>query len=409
VLVRSLMVQRRRSPLMVPIHAVGNELLRQGLHDKAISFYRAFLANHSDSADSVEARFMLCMAQVSSGRREEAEGEIREFLADHLEHRLAQDAIFQLACMRLRNPQGGIRKAIQEILSYQESGDVVRTRFCLWMVPHLTAGVAQAGLNDDLEFDLRLIKNMLKGSADDTTIVSTLAQAITGSLRTYLNQVVDRNDAEILADQRNRIRRVTQLGYKLSFREQRLLPDYQELAAHLTTVNDPAETILCLGRGDDSPPALADFLRGALVLIHLGCSAQVLAALGDQDLTPVEHLLRAALHHRLGNLPAGHEDLEWCFRLTDVLETERTSLVILFCARLGCFGLGYLPWELVEEGLHTISGTLVAMPLVAVSAFLAEALGQPEVARRMYELLGQPGSGFKLIAEQGLGRLAKVG
>jgi serine/threonine protein kinase len=409
VLVRSMMVQRRRSPLMVPIHAVGNELLRQGLHDKAISFYRAFLANHSDSADSVEARFMLCMAQVTSGRREEAEREIREFLADHLEHRLAQDAIFQLACMRLRTPQGGIRKAIQEILSYQESGDVVRTRFCLWMVPHLTAGVAQAGLTDDLEFDLRLIKNMLKGSADDATIVSTLAQAITGSLRTYLNRVVDRNDGAILADQRTRIRRVTQLGYKLSFREQRLLPDYQELAAHLTTVNDPAETILCLGRGDDSPPALADFLRGALALIHLGCAEQVLAALGDQDLTPVEHLLRAALHHRQGNLATGHEDLEWCFRLTDVLETERTSLVILFCARLGCFGLGYLPWALVEEGLHTIAGTLVAMPLVAVSAFLAEALGQPDVARRMYDLLGHPGSGFKLIAEQGLDRLDKAG
>jgi TolA-binding protein len=108
-LVRTLMVQRRRSPLMVPILTVGNELLRQGLHDKAVSFYRSFLANHGETADSAEARFMLCQALTSAGRAEEAENETRAFLSDHLDHGLAQDAIFQLACMRLRSPQGGIR------------------------------------------------------------------------------------------------------------------------------------------------------------------------------------------------------------------------------------------------------------------------------------------------------------
>ena len=404
-LVRTLMVQRRRNPLMVPILAVGNELLRQGLHDKAISFYRAFLENHGETTDAVEARFMLCMALVSCGRREEAEREIRDFLGDHLEHGLAQDAIFQLACMRLRSPQGGIRKAVQEILSWQESGDVVRTRFCLWMVPHLTNGIAQTGLTDDLEFDLKLIKSMLKGSTDEHTVLSTLAQAITASLRTFLNRVVDRDDAAVLAEQRERIRRVTQLGYKLSFREQRLLPDYQELAKHLTTVNDPAETVLCLGRGEESPAALSDFVRGSLALVHLGCEKLLISALADGELTPVEHLVRACLHRRMGNADGARQDLEWCFRLTDVLETERTSLVILFSARLGCFGLGYLPWELVEDGLRTIVGTLVAMPLIAVAAFLAECLDHRDIAQRMYRLLSDQGSGFKLIGEQGLARL----
>lgn len=409
-LIRTLMVQRRRSPLMVPILTVGNELLRQGLHDQAIAFYRGFLENHGEAADSTEGRFMLCMALVTCARNSEAESEIREFLSDHLDHRLAQDAIFQLACLRLRNPQGGIRKAVQEILSYQESGDVVRTRFCLWMIPHLMNGVSQGGLTDDLEFDLRLIKSMLKGSTEETTILSTLSQVIGSSLRLYLNRIVDGNDELTLGTQRDRIRRVTQLGFKLSFREQRLLPDYQDLAQHLLKVNDPAETVLCLGRGEDHPSAMCDFVRGTMALMHLGCGAQVLAALGDtstEDLTPVEHLLRSCLNRTLGNHDDARIDLEWCFRLTDVLETERTSLVILFSARLGCFGLGYLPWELVEDGLRTIIGNLVAMPLIAVSAFLAESLEHRDVAERMYRMLLEPGTGFRLIGEQGIERLSK--
>lgn len=411
-LIRSLMVQRRRSPLMVPILTVGNELLRQGLHDQAIAFYRGFLETHGETTDSTEGRFMLCMALVTCARNAEAETEIREFLSDHLDHRLAQDAIFQLACLRLRNPQGGIRKAVQEILSYQESGDVVRTRFCLWMIPHLMNGVSHSGLTDDLEFDLRLIKSMLKGSTEESTILSTLSQVIGSSLRLFLNQVVDRADATTLADQRDRIRRVAQNGFKLSFRDQRLLPDYTDLAQHLTKVNDPAETVLCLGRGEDIPSALCDYVRGSMALVHLGCGTQLLAALGEDDsddLTPVEHLIRSCLFHGLGRNDEARADLEWCFRLTDVLETERTSLVILFSARLGCFGLGYLPWELVEDGLRTIIGNLVAMPLIAVSAYVAESLGHAPVAERMYRLLLEPGTGFKLIGEQGLARLAGKG
>ena len=406
VLVRTLMVQRRRSPLMVPILMVGNELLRQGLHDKAVSFYRSFLASHGETADSAEARFMLCQALTSAGQREEAERETREFLSDHLDNVLAQDAIFQLACMRLRSPQGGIRKAVQEILSWQESGDVVRTRFCLWMMPHLTSGLSQSGLTDDLEFDLRLIKNMLKGSGDEPTVLSTLAQSMTSSLRLFLDRAVDGDAAAVLADQRDRILRISQLGYNLSFREQRLLPDYHALLDHLRTVNDPSETVLCLGRGEDLPAALSDYVRSTLTLVHLGGELLLIEALADDDLTPVEHLLRSCLLRRLGESEPAHSELEWCFRLTDVLETERTSLVILFCARLGCYGLGYLPWELVEEGLRTIIGNPVAMPLIAASAFLAECLGDTTVARRMYQLLTQHGSGFKLVAEQGLARLA---
>jgi hypothetical protein len=81
--------------------------------------------------------------------------------------------------------------------------------------------------------------------------------------------------------------------------------------------------------------------------------------------------------------------------------------VILFCARLGCFGLGYLPWELVEDGLRTIIGNMVSMPLIAVSAYLAEIQGHPQTAERMYRILLEPGTGFHLIGTQGLERLKK--
>ena len=49
-------------------------------------------------------------------------------------------------------------------------------------------------------------------------------------------------------------------------------------------------------------------------------------------------LVWCPLSSELGREDEARADLEWCFRLTDVLETERTSLVILFSARLGCAG-----------------------------------------------------------------------
>ena len=401
VLIRSLKVERRRSPLMIPSHAVGNELLRQGLHHKAIAFYRGFLANHADTAEAIEARFMLCMA-MSRASLPEAEVEIRGFLSDHLDHALAQDAIFELA--RLRLHRDGIRKAIQEILSYQESGDVVRPRFCLWLIPLLQQRIRTGGLTEELEFDLRLIRGLLKGSPDEVSLLATLTQHIAMAERGHLAVLVDSESVAGLSVQRECMRRLGSIGFRLSIRELRLLGDYQDLAHHLITINDPAETVLCTGRGEDDPAVLADYLRDTLSLAELGCSHQLLGALSGEDLTTVEHLVRACLRLRSGDADGGREDLEWCFRLTDVLETERTQLVTLFAARLGCFGLGYLPWELVNEGLQTIAGDLYAPSLLALSAFIGDAVGQQEVARNCWERLAVPGSGFGLVARLGLAR-----
>ncbi len=404
VVVRQLMVERRRSPLLVPMHLIGHELLRQGLNDQAIAFYRSFLASHGDSHESAPARFMLAMSLAKVHRLDEAEAELRGFLDEHFDHTLAQDAIFQLACLRL-TIGGGIRKAVQEILSYQEAGDVVRTRFCLWMIPLLQRNVLDQGITDDQEFDLRLIGSMLRGSPDESPVKQTLAQVLGMALRQYLNRAVDADDQPVLSHHRERVRRVTQLGYRLSIRDQRLISDYEDLADHLKSVSEPEETLLCLGRADDNAVILGDWVRDVLALDHLGCRDQILAAFSGEDLLPMERLVRAALRHKHGDQTGGIDDLTWCFRLTDVLETERTSLVILNCARLGCYGLGYLPWELVEEGLHTIHGNLLAAPLMAGAATLAESLGHRDVAASLYQQLAAPGSGFRLIGEQGLARL----
>jgi serine/threonine protein kinase len=408
VLVRQLMVERRRSPLMVASFAIGNELLRQGLHQQAIDFYRGFLEEHREAAESVEAVFMLCMALVQSGQVAEAEREIRQFLSTHIEHPLAQDAMFELACLHLQNPAGGIRRAVQEILSYQESGDFVRTRFCLWLMPFLSQVVRERGLSQDLEHDLKMLRGLIKGSPDEAPLLSTLSATLTTHMRLYLNRLVDADDAAGLADARDAMERCKALGFKFTIGEQRLLSDFVVLARHLESVNDPAETVLCIGRGEDNPTTLFDFVRDFLVLVNLGCSEQLLGALSGEELTPVEHLLRAGLHLRVGETEKANVDLQWCFRLTDVLETERTSLVILLAARLGCFCLGYLPWELVEDGLKPIGEDPQGKTLAAIAAWLAQCMGHQDIAARMYRSLMTPGTGLVLIAKQGLAGIGQL-
>jgi serine/threonine protein kinase len=409
VLVRQLMIEKRRSPLMVASYAIGNELLRQGLHRQAIEFYRGFLEEHLDASESVEAWFMLCMALVQAGQAAEAEKEIRRFLSERIEHPLAQDAMFELARLQLQNPQGGIRRAVQEILSYQESGDFVRTRFCLWLMPYLSVDVNERGISQELEHDLKMLRSLIRGSPDETTLLSTLSTSLADALRQHLNRLVDADDAAGLKKARESIDRLRALGFRISIREQRLYADYMTLASRLEKINDPAETVMCIGRGEDNPNLLFDFVRDFLSLVNLGCAEQLLTALAGDELTPIERLLRAGLRLRYGQQDLANEDLQWCFRLTDVLETERTSLVILLAARLGCFGLGYLPWELVEDGLKPVGDTFHGKCLEAIAGWIAECLGHTDVAAKMYRGLLTPGSGLMIIGKQGLERLGLGG
>ena len=405
--VRKLSIERRRSPLMIPSHAVANELLRQGLHTLAIDSYRRFMIEHADAAEAAEAHFMLCLAYQRAGLTSAAEAEMRQFLSHHLDHPLAQDAIFELARLRALSGTDGLERAVREILSYQESGDYVRSRFCLWLLPQLEDTARYDGLSSNLERALELIKQLIRGSPDEQAILSSYAQTISLRLCMYLSHLYDHNDNAHIAAFRSAVQRCRALGFKLNLRDPRTQADDLALARHLMSVNDPAETVLYIGRADDDPFLLYDYVRDFFVLLSLGCEEQLLAALNGEDVTPIERLLRAGLWLRNNQEALSKIDLEWCFRLTDLVEIERTSLVMLYAARMGCYGLGYLPWNLMVDGLSKVQEGIEALPLTAIAGWIAETRGNIDDAAEIYRMLLVDGSGFVTLARQGLARIGK--
>ena len=172
-------------------------------------------------------------------------------------------------------------------------------------------------------------------------------------------------------------------------------------------INDPAETVLYLGRADDNPFLLYDYVRDFFSLMALGCEEVLLQALNGEDVTPVERLLRAGLWMRNNQIDLAREDLEWCFKLTDLVEVERTSLVTLYAARMGCYGLGYLPWDLMIDGLNKVQEGIEALPLTMLAGWIAETQGHENDAAEIYRLLLVDGTGFVMVARQGLARMGK--
>ena len=404
-LVRKLALERRHAPLMVPSYTVGNEFLRLGMHKEAEAWYGRFLAEHPDSEPAPEASFLRCMAVVRRGDLALAAETLREFLSDQLEHVLARDAIFTLAKVQYERNGGNLRSAVRELLGYQESGDVVRTRFCLWIMPLIGAQVEHGGLTTEVEHDLEHLARLMRGSPDESALMGTLSRWLSSHLRSWLNHLVDRTDAVAIATSREAMRRARALGYTITIREPRMLGDYHRITGDIITSNDAARTVLVIGRGEDRPTTLFDFSRDALVLVGMGAAQQVLDALSGDDLTPVEHVLRAGLRRKLGDNAGATEDLEWCFRLTDELETSRTSLTKLFAARLGCLALGYLPASLVLDGLATIRADILHSPLLALTAFTCECHGDRLTALHLWRELSTEGSGFALLGKQGIERM----
>ena len=406
-LVRTLTVERRHAPLMVPSYTVGNELLRLGLNQEAENWYVRFLAEHADSAEAVQASFLRCMAVLKRGDLAATSEALREFLGDHLEDVLARDAIFTLAKVQYERHGGSLRAAIRELLGYQESGDVVRTRFCLWIMPLIGAQVEHGGLTTEVEHDLEHLARLMRGSPDESALMGTMSRWLSSHLRGWLNHLVDRTDAVAISACRDAMRRSRALGYTITIREPRMLSDYARISHEISNTDDPARTVLVIGRGEDRPTTLFDFVRDSLVLVGMGAERPVLAALsGGEELTPVERVLRAGLRRRLGETAGAQEDLEWCFRLTDELETSRTSLTKLFAARLGCLALGYLPASLVLDGLSTIREDILHSPLLALTAFTCESHGDRLTAMQLWRELAAEGTGFSLVGKQGIERLS---
>ena len=407
-LIHRLTVESRRSPLLVPSHVIGNELLRRGLEQAAIAHYRRCLEEHPEGEHAVEPAFMLCLALIQAGQPAAAEEGLRSFLTRYLDHPLARDGIFELARLRLSgDAEHGLAKAVREIMAWQESDDVVRTRFSIWVGDLLERRALEHGPDAVLEGNLELMRGFIRGSPDENELIATLGIRIGSALGRYSALLVDREDAAGLAALTSCEQRLHDLGYSLMPRRHRLHADYLRLARELGSANDPMTTILIIGRGEGASTVQSDFVRDCLALAALGCSEQILDALAGEDITPIERVVRATLHLRQGEPEAARADLEVCFRLTDVLETERTSLGVLFAARLGCFGLGYLPWELVADGLRAAVDMNLAAPLKALAAWLAENLGHRDDALTLYKELSEEGCRFVLIGKMGQERLSE--
>lgn len=403
--VRQLTIEQRSAPLMVPAFTVANELLRQNLFPQAIDLYRTFLADHPESELAIEADFMLCLAFLRAGHTAQAERELRLFLSDNLEHGLAQDAIFELARLVLEQ-SGSIDKAVRVVLSYQEAGDFVRSRFSLLLLPHLRERVHGKGLTPNLMGDLERVRLLIRGSPDEELILATLSQELRFDAQRWANQQFDL-DAEVEIDAHRRAsERLSGLGFHLAGGQRRTQVEYDRLAARLRGRDDLAEIGFFLHFGSTDPIELGDLVRDILSLLDRDCGQLLLRAMSVMELRPLELVLRAIVAQGIGVAAAAQDDLDTCFRLTDVLETDRSDPHVLYAARLGCYGLGFLPWQLVWDTLSQGSNDHVFLPIAALAATLAETLGNRVDAEQGFQRLANPGTGYLHLAQTGLGRLA---
>ncbi len=397
IVVHSMVIERRRSPLMMPAYSIANELLRQKLYPQAIDYYRRFLLEHTGSGQCVEANFMLCLAFLQAGHRAQAERELRNFLSENMEHELAQDAIFELSRLAV-DRSSGIERAVRTVLSYQESGDLVRSRFCLWVTHMLSERVGEDGLSPAVIHDLTQLRHLIRGFADEQLILDTIALGINEALQDFANRLLDMDAATELENLSAEIETCSELGYAFRVTGLHAQQDYLALSRKLAAIP----------KGDDHGEQLGHALTGFksvrdyLFLAALGGSEFLLGALEARDPTPVERILRAILFLRSNRKDAAEEDLHVCFRLMDIIEVERTSQEVTATARLAFFGLGYLPWDVIWEPIASIRR---GQELQALAGWLAESLGATEEAAMAYRMLNQLGSGYCKLAEQGLIRL----
>ncbi|MFM2091068.1 MAG: hypothetical protein RLZZ127_1557 [Planctomycetota bacterium] len=402
VTIESAAVARRRSALLVPAWAPGAELLRVGMPEAAAATLRRILAEHGDAAGP-DPRFLLAQALVRCGAPQAAMEELEAVLAEAADQPIGQDAIFELA--RLRLGTGGLRKAVSTILSAQESGDLVRSRFCIWLIDYLLDLLRARGYGDEVMAEFETVRLLIRGSPDEEVLLRTVAAAMGIALRASGESAVDDGDRERLMAVRAARRRLIGMGFRSDVPEARTEEDYRTLAKTTLASADPAQLVLGVGRGDDEAGHLRDFVRDWLWMVAMGCGEDLARAYAGDDATAIERLLRAGLALRAGDTAGAQADIEWCFRLTDQLETNRTSSVLLFAARMGCWCLGFLPWELVEEGLDVLDGNLVFPPLLSTAAWVAEHRGERDLAIRLWHRVHAGGRGYRRVAEQGLARL----
>ncbi len=399
VVVHFIELERRRSPLMIPAHAVANELLRQKLYPQAIEQYRRFLEEHEDSEEVTEAHFMLGLAFLQAGFAHQGEEELMQFLSEHFDSELSQDAIFELARIKVQNTEN-IAQAIRVVLSYQESGDHVRSRFCLWLMNRFIEHVREHGLDVRMSEDLSLLNHLIANFPDAGLIMRTISDELSRAIYAYGYRILDLDSEEKLADLHAGIYRCAQLGYDLAVQGLNTSETYRSTARALAGISLSDD-----GAGPMLTAQLAQYesLRDMLCFAgHAACRAQLLHYLRMQERPPAQILLRACLARSIGEEGIAQEDLRVCFELMDVIETERTNPEIAVATRLAFAAMDLLPFQTAWEPVAALAHQ---QGLQALAAFVAECFGHPDWAERIYRHLHVPGSGFYEFSGKGLARL----
>lgn len=400
-IIHEISVERRRSPLMVPSYHIANELLRQQLYPQAITFFQRFLGEHrEDLSLATEAHFMLCLAFLRAGYGEQAERELHRFIMEHIDSSLAQDAIHELAALRV-GESSNIGPGARVVLSYQETADQSRSRFCMWAVHVLSDAIREDGITADIEESLQLLKHLIRGFSDEHLLLETASYLLSRPMQAFAIKLFDLQAFEDLYRFQQRIQACRNQGFAIR------LP-----ALHTPTEYiDTARQLRSLQRDDDLDRKLiADIfrqyrsVRDLISLSSYGCSQELVHYMAEADVArPSLKLLQAGLLARNGHEEEARECLEYCFALMDKIESERTDIEIATISRLAMFALGYLPWEVAWEPIAVLSNNA---DLQAMASWIAESFGHREAAIEAYRLLHSSiGSGFRMVAEQGLARL----
>jgi serine/threonine protein kinase len=402
-LVRRVEVQQRRSPLMLPSFAIGSELLRQKLYPQAVDTYRRFLAEHPDNEYAVEAKFMLCLAFIQMKRSGEAERQLRDFLSQHVDHPFAQDAMYELARIIL-DQSGDFQRAVRAVLSYQDAGDFVRSRFCLLLLNAMFLTVRREGPTENTFNVLSMIRTLMRGSPDEGAILATLSVMLGRATRFYLHRILDEEAQEEVDRVRDLVASVHAIGYSFPGSDRRTPFEYLALAHRLMVTNDPDETRAVLNLGQSDPDKMVYFIHDALHLIAVGAHAQILAALDGANLRPLEHVIKAGLLARAGRMDEVTVELDHCYHYVDVIETERSDLSLRFAARIGAYGLGLLPWNLLWQSMTQDPMDRYLAPLEVLAGWFAECMGHQEDAVDAYRFGAAVGTGFRGLCIQALKR-----
>ena len=400
--VSSLGIERRRSARLVPAWTVGADLLRLGHPGEAVLELRRCLGEHSGDGLG-EPRYLLAQALRLSGDIDAAMAELERLVAD-TEEPIGHDAIFELA--RLRLDRSGLRKALATILGSQERGDLVRSRFAIWLITHVQERFLSTAdaITPETMASLQAIRFFIRGSPDEEYLLRTIVMPFNGYLYQQGLLAIDSEDQDYMERLRTRQREIAALGFPVDVPIMRTDLEYADLAARIAAGDPAAVAEIGRDRPEDAATGAA-FVRDCLRLIALGGAEPIEAMLAGEAITPMERLLRVGLRLRRGDRAGADADIAVCFGMTDLLETNRTDSVLQFAARLGCWCLDYLPWSLVADGIASQLSWNRRRAMLAMAGWIAENRDDTALAEALYRQLTGNGVGFRAVARQGLARL----